>query len=310
VLVTVLDADGRQRADGVSGSNGMVTLRLPEAGTWTVSLRRIGLRPRQVPGVVVSATGTTPLTVSLSSVRQALPAVTVRTDAACGRAPVGEDRAARLWEQISLALRASTIAARDRVNLPTMRVVERFNVFTPNLEQTSSKVTNIYVGTGRVASAAPADMLANEGYVRKDTDESLQFFAPDEQVLLSESFVQTHCFTTPKRDADPRLAELQFKPVRGRKVPDITGTAYVDISTGELQRIDYRYVVSRRLVPVDAEHAGGTVHFRRLPNTGSWYVSAWSIRMPVVGLRELGNDYAVMQYQEVAGVVQQQPSAP
>ena len=304
VLVSALDPAGQRRADGLSGESGAVTLRLPAAGTWTITIRRIGVRPKQVTGVQVALGETRTLTVAVASMKQLLPSVRVVARSTCGRAPEGDDRTGALWEQISLALRAATITQREEEALPSLRVVERTNVLSPTLEERESVITRDASGAGRMVQADDPDSLAVHGYVRREDDGSTLYFAPDEQVLLSDSFLATHCFSAPKRDANALLAELHFKPVRGRNVADVEGTAYVDVNSGELRQISYRYVASRDLMPVYAEHAGGDVYLRRLRN-GKWIVSKWSIRMPELRRNANGGRLVVGGYREVAGLVQE-----
>jgi len=304
VLVSALDSAGQRRADGLSGDAGTVSLRLPAAGTWTITIRRIGVRPKQVTGVQVAVGETRALTLALASMKQFLPPVRVLARTTCGSAPVGDDRTGALWEQVSLALRAATITQRELEALPPLRVVERTNVLSTSLQERESVITRDAIGTGRMVQADDADTLAMLGYIRQEEDGSTLYFAPDEQVLLSDSFLATHCFSTPKRDASALFAELQFKPVRGRQVADVEGTAYVDVNTGELRRISYRYAASRTLLPSYAEHAGGDVHLHRLAN-GNWIVSRWSIRMPVFGRIADSTQLSVTGYLEFAGVVQE-----
>jgi hypothetical protein len=252
----------------------------------------------------VAAGETRTVSVTLASMQQFLPPVRVVARTTCGRAPVGEDRAGALWEQISLALRAATISQREQEALPPLRLIERTNVLTAALEERESVITRDVTGAGRMMKADDPETLAMLGYVRREEDGSTLYFAPDEQVLLSESFLATHCFSTPKRDARALLAELQFKPVRGRQVADVEGTAFVDVNTGELRQISYRYVAPRTLLPAYAEHAGGDVYLRRLAK-GNWIVSRWSIRMPVFSRSASGTQLLVTGYREFAGVVQE-----
>jgi hypothetical protein len=281
-----------------------VTLRLPAAGTYTITIRRIGVRPRQVPGVVVEPAGTRTLALAVTGVQQVLARVQVTARNTCGRAPDDDDRTGALWEQVSLALRAATITQRERVPLPPLRVIERTTDLSATLEERGSVVTRDAQGSGRLVQADDPETLATLGYVRRHEDGSMSYFAPDEQVFLSDPFLATHCFSTPTRDRDALLAELRFQPIRGRRVADVEGTAYVDVNSGELRQISFRYVASRDLMPVNAEHAGGDVYLRRLPN-GAWIVSRWSIRMPRVGRSITTGQLMVTGYSEAAGVVQE-----
>jgi hypothetical protein len=75
----------------------------------------------------------------------------------------------------------------------------------------------------------------------------------------------------------PDAVGLGFEPVKGRKVPEIKGTLWVDRASAELRTLTYEYVN----VPsaVRAEGLGGRLEFQRLPG-GSWIIRDWYIRMP------------------------------
>lgn len=302
-LVSATDSTGARRADGLSNERGVVTLRLPAAGLWVIGIRRIGLTPRQMPAIRVAAGAVVSMPLAVTSMRQMLSRVRVTARAgSCGRAPVGEDRAAMLWEQITLALRASTLSRADTASTSKFRVRERVRELSASLDELSANLTRVGYGMGRAFAAAPPESLAASGYVKREPEGDLSFFAPDETVLLSPSFLATHCFETPKRDANPALAELRFKPVRGRTVADVEGTAFVDTLSGELRRIEFRFVASRALLPLNAKHAGGDVVLRRLPN-GLWIVSEWAIRMPVFLVGGMPTRVYLNGYREVGGSV-------
>ncbi len=301
-LVSASDSLGRQRADGLSNDRGMVTFRLPSAGLWSFGIRRIGITPQKVAGIRVESGAVVALPLRMTSARQTLSQVRVTAEGGiCGRAPEGENRTAMLWEQITLALRASTLSRADST-ATLARVQERARELSPSLEELSSQLLRDGNGVGRAFLALDPDSLASVGYVRKELNGDFSFFAPDEMVLLSEAFLGTHCFDTPKRDANPALAELQFRPVRGRSVPDVEGTAFVDAESGELQRIEFRYVFSRRLIPVSAPHAGGYVVLSRL-QSGLWIVADWAIRMPRFAFLPARAEYRLTGYREVGGTV-------
>jgi hypothetical protein len=306
-LVSAADSTGVSRADGLSNDRGDVTLRLPAAGVWQVSIRRIGLVPRRVSDVRVPPGGTVTLQLAVSSARQTLSRVRVTARGGhCGSAPAGSDRTALLWEQVSLALRSSTLSRDDSIRTATLRVREQVRELSPDLETLSSRLTREGYGVGRAFIALHPDSLATRGYIQREPDGDLSFYAPDEVVLISESFVRTHCFETPKKDANPALAELRFKPVRGHAQPDVEGTAFVDTLSGELRLIEYRYIAPQSFIPAEAKDAGGDVVMRRLPN-GLWFVSAWAIRMPVFGVRKFTQEPYLQGYREVGGTVEENP---
>jgi hypothetical protein len=309
-LVSAADSTGSVRADGLSNTAGVVTLRVPFAGTWRVSVRRIGVEPRTVAPVRVALGATIAVDVTLQTLRFRLPTVRVRAVGVCGRRPDGGDREAVLWEQITLALRASVLSREAASASPAMRVVEFTRELSPGLVEKKSTILSDGLGFGRPFAAIDADSLAQFGYVRDEPDSTRSYFAPDETVLLSESFVKTHCFSAPVAPGAD-LAELKFKPVRGHRVPDVEGTVFVDTVSGELRSIDFRYVASTTVLPREAKFAGGSVSLQRL-RTGRWIVNHWVIRMPVFG--RVPNSYrtVVVGYLERGGSVDaaETPSPP
>lgn len=117
-LITARSLGGAS-ADGLTDTAGVTVLRLPVDGSWTLSIRRIGLQPRTVTGVRVSGTRTVVLALAITGIRHQLQRVRVVADArTCGRAPSGDGRTAASWEQITLALRAATITRRDSGDIP------------------------------------------------------------------------------------------------------------------------------------------------------------------------------------------------
>lgn len=309
-LVSVTDAGGTT-FDGLTNEQGQVVLRLPRAGAWTVGVRRIGIAPRRIGPLQVDSGATVAVTIRTVSVRMRLPAVTVRADQrTCGRAPVGTDRAGILWEQITLALRSTVLARSDT----TIGTLLRFTRLTRELDLNGVVRDSQIVAQGTAARrpffAASADTLARFGYIVASPDGSRDYFGPDETVLLSESFARTHCFEAPPSDADGTLAELRFRPVPRRSLPDVAGTAFVDTLSGELRRIEFRYVASRDLLPTSARRAGGTVALRRLGD-GRWIVHRWGIRAPAFSRHGAIDERPVhVGYRETGGVVDEMLAPP
>lgn len=300
-LVTATQPANGARSDALTNDRGIATLRLPTAGRWSVSVRRIGIAPRALNDVTVDAGVTTSITIRMPAIRQLLPTVRVRASA-CGSSPQGTDRTSVLWEQITLALRASVLSRGDSAGMIALRFTEQIRELSPSLEERSRQVVRSGIGVGRIYSAADPDTLAEHGYVVEEANGGRQYFAPDEVVFLSDAFERTHCFDTPDVDADPAFAELRFRPAARGRVSDVEGTALVDTLTGELRRIDFRYVMPAQRFPVAAKHAGGTVELRRLSN-GRWIVSNWAIRMPVFRVSALTASIVLSGYREVGGTV-------
>lgn len=150
----------------------------------------------------------------------------------------------------------------------------------------------------------PAEDLAEHGFVRKDGTRDL-YLAPDASVLLSDTFLDTHCFhlADPAHD-QPGLVGLGFRPTgEDRSVPDIAGTLWVDRETAELQWLEYTYAYlePERTSP----EVGGRVDFERMPD-GTWIVREWWIRMPIMAVQQ---DFQgrplrfIARYQQTGGLV-------
>jgi hypothetical protein len=298
-LLAAVDSSGTVAVEGLSDVAGGGALRLPGAGTWRVRVRRIGFAPVLSAPVRVAAGGSARLELRLTSARAGLPVVRVAARRGeCRASPEGRDRSAVLWEQLTLALRASALA-RDVVPL---RVVRMQRELDARLGLVSERVVSLGVGTGRPFDAIAPDTLAARGYVVRDDDGGWRFFAPDDSVLLDRSFVDTHCFDAPSRDRTPGLAELRFRPVSALR-PDVEGTAYVDTASGEPRRLDFRFTLPIGLLPVPVPHAGGHIALARLPS-GLWIVSSWAIRMPLFGTDPSNGRPRVAGYREVSGTAE------
>jgi hypothetical protein len=123
--------------------------------------------------------------------------------------------------------------------------------------------------------SAPAQELADLGYLRQNPDDSNTYFAPDAEVFLSDPFLDTHCMRLDR--VEDGLIGLEFEPLQSRRLPDIRGTLWIEAASARLDRLEFRYTnLPWELATGDAS---GVVSFGRLPN-GTWIVQEWYIRMP------------------------------
>jgi hypothetical protein len=134
--------------------------------------------------------------------------------------------------------------------------------------------------TTHAFKSRPAAELDSIGYVVSDTS-GTTYYAPDADVLLSETFARSHCFhlVEPARSAGAtNLIGVAFEPTRDRREKyDIQGTLWLDRGNAELKSLEFHYTHLPDVV-MDAE-PGGRVEFLRLSD-GHWLVSQWSVRMP------------------------------
>jgi hypothetical protein len=111
------------------------------------------------------------------------------------------------------------------------------------------------------------------------------YWGPDANVLLSESFASSHCIRPELPPADTGslagVLGVAFEPAgrAAREHVDVRGVLWIDRRTAELRSLDYTYANVPSLV--ERAGAGGHIEFLRLPD-GSWTVSRWWIRSPMI----------------------------
>ena len=278
VLVSLLDARTRaQRVSVLSDPQGNYALRAPASGSYQVEAKRIGVRRYLSNAITLAAGETQQLDIVVEGLVYTLPEVVVSGLAACSGSSADAPRIGALWEEARAALFATRISLRDRLFRGTvMRYVRELDPRTRKvLREEGRQIQGV---VDKPFRAVDADSLSSHGYVQTDRSNMRTFHGPDADVLLSDAFVQDHCFrlATPSRERRG-LTGIAFAPAAGRRLPDIAGTMWLDARTFELQLVEFRYVNTEGLPDDDA--IGGEVHFSKLEN-GAWVVRRWFIRLP------------------------------
>lgn len=275
-VVLLVDSTGANAARALADERGLFTLRAPASGTYTLRALRIGFRPSTTAPFVAPRGELITRNITMSGAAVVLDVSRVVADSRCAAYRDSATAAYRVWEQARTALMSSVLArASTAYEMDIVRVQQRFNVRGDSL--LSSTEAEQHGNTTRPFVAVAAERLASEGYVTRDASGVL-YAGPDEEILLSDSFAETHCMRLEDQGAGPGTIALTFTPIPERRLPDITGRLSIDRRTGLLRRLDYTYV---NLPPEErTAGAGGTTSFRMLPS-GGWLVDRWSIRMPV-----------------------------
>ncbi len=298
------------QVDGVTPANGVIVLLLSEQrdsvlarattlGDGRFALRasttrpvwlqvlRMGQRP-QLDGPHRLAAGTdAPIRVTLVNAPVQLAAIDVTDRNACTVRPDSGLLVAQLYEEARKALLASSIAA-DATNLSA-----RFSTFTRVEDVRGRQLApiermTIERETSRPFTSVSPDSLARGGYVYT-VDDGTIYRAPDANVLLSESFVRTHCFKLINGSHDRAdYVGVGFEPVRATKDRatndrtlksrvDIRGVMWLHRTRHVLESVEFGYE------PIASEmsrvRVGGTVEFAQTP-TSLWFVKRWELRMP------------------------------
>ncbi len=267
-------------ASALSDGSGTYALRAPGAGRYRVVAKRIGVHRFTSPPFELAVGETRTVEVSLDPVEYQLPTVVVTANSVCSVNAGERDRVAALWDEARTALDAAEISQRDR--LFTAQVTRYLRELDPKslkvLRETRSDVRGV---VALPFSSLPAESLAVTGYWRDVDSTRTRYYGPDARILLSDTFLDTHCFR-PVRGRDGRSGQvgLAFAPTTRGNVPDVVGTLWLDARSFELRAVEFAY--DRVRPGVDSARVGGEIQFARLA-TGAWLVRRWFLRVPMNG---------------------------
>lgn len=284
-------------AQGLTSESGRVTLRAGGAGRFMLRVSRIGYAPSPPSPIDLAAGETRTVELAVLWERVQLPELTVQARTTCGKSPAERALAATLWEQVRQALTATRVSEGGGLAVRSRKEHRRLTRGGVILDEQRSEPQ---VTGSRPFVALRSEVLAQRGYVLAEGD-SVAYHAPDATLLLSDPFVETHCFgVTAAPKGDSAHVGLSFEPTRGSQVADIRGVLWVDRRTIELRRLEFQYVTRGNEVQV--KEAGGHVAFDRLPS-GAWYVKSWVIRMPEIERSVTGSGFQdiVTGYREQGG---------
>ena len=300
-FVTLVDEHGVERVRTMTNNAGEFVLSAP-AGAYRLRSKRIGFRPYLSSPLTLRPAETMSFIATVAPIPVALSQVVVEGQRQCD--VEGGASLAAMWDEIREALAEVSWTSRDPGYWYDMGDFAR--EVTPSGQRRGPDSTWHDVGYRRVPiRSAPPQQLEREGYVVSTQDGGFIYRAPDADVLLSDAFLRTHCFETKSGHGETDgLIGLAFTPARGRTLPDVTGTLWVDGKTAQLHHLDFTYTrLPQELV---APRAGGRVEFLRVPS-GAWIVRDWLIRMPRSQMVErpmaMGQRPEVVGFREEGGSV-------
>lgn len=278
-FLTLVDEHGTERARAMSSQTGGFALIAPSPGVYRVRSKRIGFRPFVSPALTLESGQPTAYDVAIDPIPIVLEEVVVAGERQCNvEAGAG---VSALWGEIREALAAVSWTSRAPGYWYEIIQYQRSLNASGGRQGDDSSWHEVGYKTIPFRSA-PAEKLTKDGYVEVGMD-GWTYYEPDADVLVSDPFLHTHCFETKLGSGDTDgLVGLAFTPARGRKLPDISGTLWVNGKTSELHHLEFRY--TRLPERVVEPRAGGRVDFMRMP-TGAWVVSEWVIRMPIAEKR-------------------------
>lgn len=276
------DAQGEMVKNTLTDERGRALFVGIPAGSYRVRVEMIGMATVETDLLEVpeGTTVTRELRMDASAIE--LEGLEVELEADRCTVRPGDEGAflARVWDEAQKALAAASLTdERGSYRYETIRYDRQIDRETGVVVEEERKRREGYMDTP--FESHPAEDLVRNGFVQEDGRGYL-YMAPDASVLLSDAFLDTHCFRVADagREGDG-LIGLGFEPTGENKtVPDIAGTMWLDPETAELQWLEYTYqfLEPERM----SDMVGGRVDFQRMPD-GTWIVPEWWIRMPVMG---------------------------
>jgi hypothetical protein len=281
VLVSVQDPRDSSAVvirNALTTERGEYAITLPRPGSWRLTAKRIGVARYVSPAFEIDPGETRRLDVVLDPVAAGLPAMQVTGTTLCLTNRDQLRSIVALWDEIRTALIATEISQRER------RVVGWLSRYSRLLDPRTLRIFEEQrsVAEGRYESpirSISGDSLAAFGFWGAIGGDTLVFYAPDAEALLSTAFQDGHCFLMVSGTGTTRgMVGMAFRPRVRRVTGGAEGTIWIDASSFELRFVELRYT---NLVTVPRNpHLGSEVHFLRDPS-GAWMVNRWFVRMPV-----------------------------
>ena len=282
---------------GLTDDFGRVTLSPGSAGSYILTVSRIGYEIRGSWGIALTQSETSALTLFVGGTRVLLPTVTVEGESKCGDpAFAGRAEAAALWEQAQTALRAAWLAERGGQEYRRQLTSRTLSLDGTIIRESAWPAQ---LATGPPFRSPPSALLLKDGFTQR-SGEALTYFAPDANLLLSEEFLDQYCFRlVPGPDSMPAWTGLGFSPAeRSANTTSVAGVLWLDRVTAQLHSIEFTYLGPGNQA-VDAGR--GWVVIQRSPRGGA-FISVWAIRLPRLGRRPGGAGLAtVIGFEETGG---------
>lgn len=286
-LVVLEDLRGEEVARQISNIQGRYLFQVDTPGEYRVRVERIGARTFTSSSVRIPETGSVRFDLVAPLVIFELEALRAEGAGRCEVRPEEGVPAHRLWEEARKALEITRMTIGSGQILHDLVRFER--LYTPN-PSGELKMRGELVGSRQSPEpfeSRPAIELVRDGFVQA-ADGSTEFFMPDPTALLSDAFLDSHCFRAvfPGVDGEPTRDDgnevgVRFEPLDLEGVPDVDGVLWLDATDAGLRVLEYRYVGGglENFDPSAGMTIGGRAEFERLPD-GRWIVSRWSIVMP------------------------------
>ncbi len=275
--------------------------RLLDAGVFRLRAERIGFENSLSNEITLLANQTVSEELTASSSAIVLPLLAVESETECRVRPEEGYATYVLWEEARKALQVTEHTAAG-YRFDAVMYQRHVNLWGEALEQGDTQFVSM---AGRHPfRSVPIEELEEQGFAR-EAEEGTYYYGPDAEVLLSDGFLDSHCFRY--RTAGDVVVGLAFEPVRKvRDRVDVEGVLWLDRETSHLRTLEFSYTgVARPTHLGTGPGPYGQMVFDQLPS-GGWIVREWWIRTPT-GSRQRGVQTYVTYAQQGGRVDQTEP---
>jgi hypothetical protein len=295
-MVLLLDASGLLQGRVLSGRDGTFRLVTPQPGRYQLRVDRIGYASTYSDWFELVSGQPVQITIETDYQPIDLPGLLAEGTRRCEVRPT-RGAAAAAWDEARKALEAAAwTSERGLYRFTSTRFVRDVDEDGRRVRREQRSTRTDFAA--QVFQSVPAEILASQGFLQQDGT-GYKYSAPDAMTLVSDPFLDTHCFELERREVEgERLVGLRFSPVPGRRLPEVTGVLWLGELTGRLRSIEYNYV--NLPWQISTRDAGGEIRLRGLPN-GTWIVQDWRIRMPMIV--EERDEYGRARAHRVTGYV-------
>ncbi|HEX6135187.1 MAG TPA: carboxypeptidase-like regulatory domain-containing protein, partial [Longimicrobiales bacterium] len=232
-FVSVLDGSGVAVRSALTNESGTALFLVSIDGSVRVRAEMIG-RASQVSAPFALRGGRTErIRLALPEHAIALAEIRVEADEQCRLRPDQAERIARVWESARTSLRVQAWTEQQGLYRLDISTYERDLDAAGRRVERESRRTRSRATRTPFRSVSPEDLAAN-GFVRPLEDGGYEWYGADATLLLSDEFLNTHCFGLTRSGDQPASIGLTFEPAAAATRPDIAGTLWLDDRSGRL----------------------------------------------------------------------------
>lgn len=296
-VILLFDEENTERGAVLTQPDGRFEIQVPEPGTYRLRVERIGYASTLSAPLTVDNGQRLETNLQAPIVAIELAGIEVVLDHACEIRPEASRHVAIVWEEARKALVAAYLTQNQRVYRFDLAEYRRLR------DPRSFRIEDeaLWIRSDRRSDSPyvsrSARQFARLGYADV-YDDHVQYYGPDAAALVSNSFLDRHCFRLIEKRGPRGLLGIAFSPLDGYDKVDIEGVVWVDRASGELDHLEFSYV------GLPWRHrdavATGRVDFRRLAE-GGWIVRSWWLRAPL--FRDSLGYGPVVAFKEVGGEV-------